>query len=82
MRHWDLRPTSPTTLVGSLSPDAVGPVSGTMSNDVLRIAYIMKGGLSVAQTLKLLPNGVLANHMSIKKLGMTVATVDERITKE
>lgn len=53
-----------------------------MSNDVLRIAYIMKGGLSVAQTLKLLPNGVLANHMSIKKLGMTVATVDERITKE
>ena len=82
VRHWDLRPTSANTLVGSLSPDAAGPVSGTMSKGVLTLAYLMKGGLTVAQTLKLMPDGTLANHMTVKKFGMTVATIDERITKD
>lgn len=82
-RHWELRPTSPTTLVGTLSPDASGPVAGAISGRTMTLAYSMKGGLTAAQTLTLQPGGVvLMNHMTVKKLGLTVATIDERITKE
>ena len=81
-RHWELRPTSPTTLAGTLSPDANSPVAGAISGQVMTLSYSMKGGLTAAQTLTLQPGGgVLINHMTVKKLGLTVATIDERITK-
>lgn len=81
-RRWELRPTSPTTLAGTLSPDASGPVRGAIAGQVMTLSYPMKGGLTAAQTLTLKPGGgVLLNHMTVKKLGLTVATIDERITK-
>lgn len=83
MRHWDLRPTSSTTVRGTLSPDATGPVTGTLSGRVLSLAYPMKGGMTAAQTLVLQSGDrVLINHMTVKKFGITVATIDERITKD
>ena len=82
-RHWYLRPTSATTVSGSLDPDASGPVLGSLSEQTLILSYPMKGGLTASQTLILQPGGrVLLNHMIVKKLGLTVATIDERISKD
>ena len=81
-RHWYLRPTSATTLGGSLSPDASGPVTGSLSDQTLTLSYPMEGGMTAAQTLILQPGGqVLLNHMVVKKFGFVVATIEERITK-
>ncbi|MEO6248701.1 MAG: DUF3833 family protein [Sphingomicrobium sp.] len=81
-RHWNLRPTSTTSFGGTLS-DASGPVSGSVSGNTLNLAFAMKGGLSATQTLALQPGGrVLLNHMLVKKFGFTVATIEERITKD
>lgn len=81
-RHWHIRLTSPTTVTGTLKPDASGPVMGAISGRALTLAYPMEGGLIAAQTLILQPGGrVLLNHMTVKKLDLTVATIDERITK-
>jgi len=81
-RRWILRPNSPTTLGGTLT-DASGPVSGSVSGNTMSLAYPMKGGLSARQTLTLQPGGrVLLNHMTVRKFGLTVATIDERIVKD
>ena len=82
LRSWHLRPTSATTLTGTLT-DASGPVVGSVSGNALSLAYPMKGGLNASQTLILQPGGrVLLNHMIVKKFGLTVATIEERITKD
>ena len=81
-RRWVLSPNSPTTLTGTLT-DASGPVSGSVAGNALSLAYRMKGGLSARQTLTLQPGGrVLLNHMTVRKLGLTVATIEERIVKD
>jgi hypothetical protein len=83
IRRLELRPTSATTLTGSLTPDAIGPVRGSASANELKLAYSMKGGLAALQTLALQQGGrVLLNHVIIKKFGLTVATIDEVITKD
>lgn len=82
-RHWNLHPTSSTTLAGTLTPDASGPVIGAISGQEMTLSYPLKGGLTAAQTLTLQPGGrVLLNHMTVKKLRLTVATIDERIVKD
>ena len=82
-RHWYLRPTSATTLAGSLAPDASGPVTGSLSEQTLTLSYPMKGGMTATQTLIVQPGGrVLLNHMIVKKFGLTVATIEERISKD
>ena len=82
-RHWYLRPTSGTTLAGSLAPDASGPVEGSLSDHILTLSYPMKGGMTAAQTMVLQPGGrVLLNHMIVKKFGVTVARIEERISKD
>ena len=81
-RHWELRPTSPTTLAGTLFPDASGVVADAISGQAMTLSYPMKGGLTAAQTLTLQPGGgVVLKHMTVKKLGLTVATIDERLTR-
>ena len=81
-RRWLLKPTSATTLTGTLS-DASGPVTGTVKGAVMTLAYPMKGGLEARQTLTLQPGGkILHNIMTVRKFGMTVARIDETITKE
>ena len=81
-RSWHLRPVSTTALTGTLT-DASGPVTGSVSGSVLRLAYPMKGGLDASQTLTLQPGGkVLMNRMEVRKFGLTVARIDETITKD
>jgi hypothetical protein len=83
LRRLELRPTSAITLTGTLTPDATGPVRGSESGNALSLVYSLKGGLAAVQTLILQPgNRVLLNRVIIKKFGLTVATIEEAITKD
>ncbi len=81
-RQWRLRADAPTRWSGSLS-DARGPVLASASGAVLTIAYTSNDGMGITQTVTLAPDGRSArNLMKIRKLGMTVATIDETITRD
>jgi hypothetical protein len=80
-REWRIREVSPGRYTGTLS-DATGPVTGDVSGNCLHLAYPMKGGLQVEQRLYLQPGGKVAlNRMTVSKLGITVASLDETISK-
>jgi hypothetical protein len=79
-RKWIMRPTGPNRYSGTLS-DAVGPVAISVTGDRAAIRYEMKGGLKVDQQLQLRADGTLANHVVVKKFGLTLATVDGTIRK-
>jgi len=80
-RRWVLRPTSPTTMTGTIT-DNPGPVSGRLDGNRLLLNYTMKGGLKAEQVMTILPGGrSLTNRMTIRKFGLAVAHVDEVITK-
>ena len=80
-RRWSLRPTSPTTLTGTIT-DNPGLVKGRMDGDRLLLNYTMKGGLKAEQVLTIQPGGrSLVNRMTVRKFGIPVAHVDEVITK-
>jgi hypothetical protein len=80
-RSWELRRTSPTTFIGTLS-DATGPVVGRLVDNRLLLEFKMKGGLAAEQVLSLQPDGrTLLNHMTVRKLGVAVAHLDEVIVR-
>jgi len=80
-RRWVLRPTSPTTMSGTIT-DNPGPVSGRLDGNRLMLSYAMKGGLKVQQVMTIQPGGrSLVNRMTVRKFGIPVAHVDEVITK-
>jgi hypothetical protein len=80
-RRWVLRQTSPTTMSGTIT-DTPGPVRGRLDGNRLLLNYPMKGGLKAEQVLTIQPGGrSLVNRMIVRKFGMTVAHVDEVITK-
>ena len=80
-RRWSLRPTSPTTFTGTIT-DNPGPVLGRMDGNRLILNYTMKGGLKADQVLTIRPGGrALINRMTVRKFGISVAHVDEVITK-
>ena len=80
-RRWVLRPTSPTTLQGTLT-DAAGPVRGSFSGRVLKLNYTRSDGTHASHILTLRPDGrTMFNRMTIKRLGMVVARVEEVISK-
>jgi len=80
-RTWRLRRTAPGRFGGTLT-DAVGPVVADAQGNVLRIAFTMKGGLRVEQRLYLQSGGRVAlNTMTVRKLGIVVARLDERIER-
>ena len=80
-RTWVLRPTSPTTMTGTIT-DNPGPVSGLLDGNRLMLNYRMKGGLKAEQVLTIQPGGrSLINRMTVRKFGIPVAHVDEVITK-
>jgi len=80
-RQWVLRPTSPTTMRGTISGNP-GPVNGRMDGNRLLLTYAMKGGLKVQQVLTMQPGGrSLLNRMTVRKFGLPVARVEEVITK-
>ena len=78
--RWTLRPTSATTLAGTAS-NSPGPVRGRLSGNRLQLNYMMKNGMKAHQVLTLRPGGTVLSRMSIKRLGVTVARVEEVITK-
>jgi hypothetical protein len=80
-RQWRIHPTGGGRYVGTLT-DATGPVAADVRGNVLHLAYPMKGGTQAEQWIYLQPGGHLAiNRMAIRKLGLTVATIDEAIRK-
>jgi hypothetical protein len=81
-REWRLREVSPGHYEGTLS-DAKGPVVATLERGVLHIAYSDKDGYAFRQQLTLAPGGQQAhNAMKVRRFGLTVATVDETITRD
>lgn len=80
-RHWLLRQTGPTTFAGTLS-DAAGPVRATLRGSQLRLAFATPGGMVADQLLTLQPDRrTLVNAMEVRRLGLTVARVDEIIRR-
>jgi hypothetical protein len=81
-RRWYLRAVAPMRYTGTLT-DAVGPVSAETHGNRLDIRFTMRHGLSVEQHLYLQSGGRVAlNRMTIRKLGIVVARLDERIEKQ
>ncbi len=80
-RRWVLRPTSATTMVGTVT-DTPGEIRGRLSGKKLFLNYTMKGGLRTSQVLTLQPGGrTMVNHITIRRLGVVVARVEETIRK-
>ena len=77
--RWVLHPTSKTTLGGTNSE---GPVTGRLRGNWLHLKYRMKNGLAAEQNMVLQPDGrTLHNKMTVRKWGMVVARIDEKIRK-
>jgi hypothetical protein len=79
--RWMLHPTSSTTFSGTLT-EAAGPVRGSMAGRVLKFRYTRKDGMRASHVLTLQPDGrTMTNRMTIKRLGIIVARVEEVIRK-
>ena len=80
-RRWLLRPTSATTLTGTIT-DTPGLIRGRLKDNRLLLYYAMKGGLKAEHVMSLQPGGrTVINRMTIRKFGFAVAHVEEVITK-
>jgi len=80
-RTWRLRRIAPGRYAGSLT-DAIGPVAAEADGNRLTIRFAMRHGLRVSQTLYLQLGGRVAqNAMTVRKWGITVARLDERIER-
>ena len=80
-RRWKIRQVGPGKFTGTMS-EATGPVTVEEVGGRYRFSFKMKGGLSVEQWVTPNPGGKSAkNTMTIKKLGMTVATGTGSIRK-
>ena len=80
-REWRLHQLGLGKFAGTLS-DASGPVAGDVKGNCLHLTYPMKGGMKVEQRIYLQPGGKTAlNRMTVSKLGITVAHLNETISK-
>lgn len=79
-RVWKLRQTAPGKFAGTMT-DAKGPVRIEQNGDAIRIRYKSKDGLDFDQTLTPTNPRAVANHMRIRRFGLTVAHIDEVIRK-
>lgn len=80
-RQWHIRETSPNHYAGTLS-DAASAITGETSGNRLHLHFTMKGGMDTNQWLTLAPDGQSAhNIMVVRKLGLTLAVLDETITR-
>lgn len=81
-RQWRIRPAGPPGHFTGLLSDATDTVEGVVEGNQLRLHFPMKGGLDATQYLYLQPDGrTVRNRMTIRKLGLTVAVLDETIRK-
>lgn len=80
-REWHLRRTSPGHYTGTLT-DARGPVTADTDGPRLHLSFTTPSGFKVQQWLTLTPDGRSAdNILRATRLGVTVATLRERIVK-
>jgi len=80
-RQWRIRETTLDHYAGTLT-DSPGGVTGVAQGDRLVLRFTMKGGYRAKQFLTLHPDGQSAhNVMVVRKMGMTVAVLDEIIRK-
>ena len=80
-RSWRIRETGPGRYAGTLS-DATGPVKLENVGGRFHIKFRMKGGLGVEQWLTAAPDGTsVHNSMVIRKFGLKVASLEEKIRK-
>lgn len=80
-RRWKIRQVGPNRFTGTMS-EAIGPIAIDEVDGRYRFRFKMKGNLSVEQWVTPLPGGkTVKNTMTIKKLGMTVATGTGTIRK-
>lgn len=80
-RRWHLRRISPGHYMGTLT-DARGPVTAEAEGPRLHLAFTTPSGFKVQQWLTLAPDGRSAdNVLRASRLGVTVATLHERIFK-
>ena len=81
IRRWRLKPVAPGRYGGWLT-DAEGAISAERDGNTLAIRYRTPAGLDVEQMLTLRPDRrTVGNRMTIRKWGLPVARVKERITK-
>jgi hypothetical protein len=80
-RSWWLRQVAPGRYAGTLS-DAAGPITGEARGGRLHLRFKTRGGMKVDQWLTLAPDGRSArNVLRVRKLGLTVAALEETIRK-
>ena len=80
-RQWRIHSVGSGHYAGTLS-DAAGAIVGETEGNRLSLRFPMKGGLAAVQRLTLAPDGGSAhNIMTISKLGIRVAVLDETICK-
>jgi hypothetical protein len=80
-RRWHIRPVAPGRYTGTMS-QAAGQVTIEEVSGRYRLLLKTPAGLNVEQWLTPLPGGKSArSHMTVKKLGMVVATGDGMVVK-
>jgi hypothetical protein len=76
-RKWRMREDHLGRITGTMT-EAVGPIEGNVSGNQLRL----KGGLAAEQLLSIDADGRTAsNHVTVRKFGIVVASLDETIRK-
>ncbi len=80
-RTWSISALGDDRYGGSLT-GATAPIRGNVSGNCLHLELKLRGGLMAEQWLYLQPGGRVAiNRMSIRKMGIQVARLDETIRK-
>ena len=81
-RSWRLARSGPNRIAGTIS-DAVGPVTGEISGNVLHLKYrAREANAQVEQWITLHPGGRSAsNRMIFRKFGFKAATMESTIRK-
>ena len=80
-RQWQLHQISPGHFGGTIS-DAKGPVTIDVTGNRLLIRYTMNNGLKVESVLTIEQGGRTGRNLStVRKWGMSVATLNETISK-
>jgi hypothetical protein len=80
-RTWRLVRAGGNRITGTIT-DARGPVTGEMVGNVLHLRYQLSEGPTVEQRITFQPGRRTAlNHMTFRRFGLTVATVEETIRR-
>lgn len=80
-RTWRLVRAGGNRITGTIT-DARGPVTGEIVGNVLHLRYQLAEGPTVEQRITFQPGRRTAlNHMTFRRFGLTVATVEETIRR-